>query len=87
MNNRHRATLEAIFTHPTPNNIRWGDAVSLFKSIGATIDKSREGSHVAFLTATRTGIYYRPHPGSTIGRATVRDMMRQLREEGISPAK
>jgi hypothetical protein len=87
MNNRHRDTLEAIFTHPTPNNIRWDDAVSLFKALGATIARLREGSRVAILTATRTGIYHRPHLGSTIGRATVRDMMRQLREEGIGPGK
>ena len=87
MNKRHRATLKAIFAHPTPSNIRWDDAVSLFKALGATIDKSREGSRVAILTATRTGIYHKPHSGSSIGRATVRDMMRQLQEEGIRPGK
>jgi hypothetical protein len=48
MNNRHRATLAAIFAHPTPSNIRWKDAVGLFKALGATIDESREGSRVAF---------------------------------------
>ena len=87
MNNRHRATLAAIFAHPTPSNIRWKDAVGLFKALGATIDESREGSRVAFLTATRIGVYHKPHPGSMIGRATVREMMRQLREEGIVPDK
>lgn len=85
MNNRHRATLASIFVHPTPNNIRWDDVVSLFKALGATIDNAREGSRVAFLTATRIGVYHKPHPGSTIGRATVRKMMRQLQEEGIEP--
>lgn len=60
--------------------------MSLFESIGV-VDTGREGSRVAFITATRTGIYHKPHPGSTIGKATVRDMMRQLNEEGVRPEK
>ena len=85
MNRRQRKTLAAIFMHPTPANIRWGDAVSLFKAIGAEIDESRDGSRVAFTTATRTAVYHKPHPNSAIGRPTVRDMMRHLLEEGVRP--
>lgn len=85
MNRKHLKTLEAIFAHPTPNTIRWTDAIALFKALGATIDKSREGSRVAILTSTRTGVYHKPHPGSTINRDTVRDMKRHLLEEGVQP--
>jgi predicted HicB family RNase H-like nuclease len=47
MNARQKRTLEAIFTLPTPSNIRWNDVVSLIASVGE-IDEKRSGSRVAF---------------------------------------
>lgn len=37
MNNRHRKTLELIFTDPMPVDLDWMEIEALFIAIGATI--------------------------------------------------
>ena len=85
MNGKQRKTLVAIFTHPTRNNIHWDDAVSLFRALGATIERSREGSRVAFVMGKSTEIYHKPHPSPSVSQPSVRQMRRQLEREGVQP--
>lgn len=85
MNNGQRKTLAAIFTHPTPSGIRWKDAVSLFRALGADIDQSREGSRFAFVMKMSTEIYHKPHPSPYVSQPSVRQMRGQLQKEGVQP--
>lgn len=84
MNARQKKTLEAIFTHPTPSNIRWNDVVSLIGALG-NVDEKRSGSRVGFTVGERTMVTHKPHPGSEVGRASIRDIRDFLKDAGIEP--
>jgi hypothetical protein len=84
MNARQKRTLEAIFTLPTPSNIRWNDVVSLIASVGE-IDEKRSGSRVAFTVGDLTHVTHKTHPGSEVGRASIRDIRDFLKEAGVTP--
>ena len=85
MNSRQRATLESIFRHPTPSNIRWKQIVSLLEAVGSQLDEARSGSRVAVTLKNRVSVIHRPHPASVIGQHTVRDIRDLLRDAGITP--
>jgi hypothetical protein len=84
MNARQAKTLAAIFGHPTPGNIRWNEIVSLIRAVG-DVDEKRSGSRVAFTVNGLTHINHKPHPGSEVGRASVRDIRDFLKDAGIIP--
>jgi hypothetical protein len=85
MRRRHHATLQAIFSRPTPANIAWDDVVSLLKGLGATIDEGREGSRVGVALNGRAAIIHRPHPQKEVKRTSVRDIRGFLEEAGVTP--
>jgi hypothetical protein len=84
VNARQSKTLSAIFVHPTPGNIRWSEIVSLIAAIG-DVDEKRSGSRVAFTVNGLTHITHKPHPGSEVGRASVRDIRDFLKDAGVTP--
>jgi hypothetical protein len=70
MNSRHRKTLEAVFSRPTPKSLLWSDVESLFRAIGCRVVEG-EGSRVSFrFTLIGEGNakeffredFHRPHP-------------------------
>ena len=81
---RHQATLEAIFTRPTPANITWGEVVGLLNALDATISE-REGSRVAVALGERCAILHRPHPQKEVKRTSIRDIQAFLEQAGITP--
>jgi hypothetical protein len=84
MNARQSRTLSAIFTLPTPADVRWNDIVSLIKAVG-DVDQKRSGSRVAFTVNGLTHITHKPHPASEVGRMSVRDIRDFLQDAGITP--
>ncbi len=48
----HRRTVEALFRHPTPQNLEWMDVVALFESIG-TVRRRANGKLVFELAGER----------------------------------
>ena len=84
MNARQTKTLLAIFAHPTSGDIRWNEVVSLIEALG-DVDEKRSGSRVAFTVNGLTHITHKPHPGSEVGRASVRDIRDFLKDAGITP--
>ena len=84
MNARQTKTLSAIFAHPTSGNIRWNEIVSLIDAVG-DVDEKRSGSRVAFTVNGLTLATHKPHPGSEVGRASIRDIRDFLKDAGITP--
>jgi hypothetical protein len=84
MGRRHQGTLEAIFSRPTPANIRWDDVVSLLKSLGGIVSE-REGSRVAVELNGRFAIIHRPHPQKEVKRTSIRDIRGFLEAAGVTP--
>lgn len=85
MNSRQTATLRSIYANSTPRDIRWKQIVSLLKAVGAELDEARSGSRVAIILNNRVSVVHKPHPGSEVGRHTVRDIRDLLKDSGIIP--
>ena len=45
----HRRTLEKIFAHPTPPDVRFSDVVALMEALGSEVEADRSGSRIAFI--------------------------------------
>lgn len=45
----------------------------------------RSGSRMGLKLATRRMVVHRPHPGPTVGRATIRDLAAFLGSAGVQP--
>jgi len=82
MNKRQRATLEAVFMKPVPQNIRWKDVESLIRALGGTVQQ-REGSRVALELNGIRAVFHQPHPRPETDRNTVRDLTEFLERAGI----
>lgn len=83
MSGKHKKTLKAIFTDPTPANVHWVDVEALFKALGATVAEG-EGSRVRVVLNDRVAVFHRPHPEKEAGRAQLRSVRRFLVGAGIS---
>jgi hypothetical protein len=84
VNNTHRKTLAAIFSHPTPGVIEWRKIESLFVALGATVIEG-DGSRVSFVLNNEKGDFHRPHPGKEAKRYQVRNAMDFLTKAGVIP--
>jgi hypothetical protein len=83
MHNRHRRTLVAIFSVPTPTQIRWSLVEALFRHVGDVSEGSGSRVHVA-INGVRAS-FHRPHPRPTIGAGTVEKIRIFLTEAGVIP--
>jgi hypothetical protein len=84
MTNKHRKTLVAIFSKPTPTSIVWADLVSLLLAIGCDMDTDG-GSHFAFRRGGEKIDFHRPHPGKELKRYQVSDAREFLRRIEVTP--
>ena len=82
MNKRQSATLEAIFTKPVPQDIRWAEIEPLVKALGGIV-RQREGSRVALEVNGVRAVFHQPHPRPETDRNTVRDVRDFLERAGI----
>ena len=84
MNRKQRATLAAVFDHPTRASVRWGDIEGLILALGASKTEG-SGSRVRFALNGARATFHRPHPRPTAGKATVEDVRDFLRAAGVGP--
>ena len=84
LNRKRLVTLGAIFSHPTPADIRWADIEALLRALGADKDE-RAGSRVAFFLNGRKALFHKPHPDRVAGRGLVQSVKRFLIEAEVEP--
>jgi hypothetical protein len=85
MNRKNRVTLEAIFTSPVPQDIRFSDIMALIVALGGDVDKAREGSRVGFQLNGVRAVFHKPYPRPQTNRNTVRDVREFLIRAGVKP--
>jgi hypothetical protein len=83
LNNHHRNTLEAIFSHPTSGNIEWRQVVSLLEAVG-TVTPEHNGKLKVTL-GSETEMLHVPR-GKDIDRQMILDLRRMLTGIGLAPA-
>jgi hypothetical protein len=79
---RHRHTLEALFAHPLPHNLRWNDIVGLIGAIGSCQEKSN-GEFVLEVAGKRH-LMRKPHD-KDLTSSEVMDLRHFLQQAGCSP--
>jgi hypothetical protein len=84
MNNRHRKTLEAIFSEPVPRNIKWRQIERLFLAVGCEIIEERF-SRVAFKQGDIGADFHRPHPAKEAKPYQVRAASEFLERLEVEP--
>ncbi|MGH7477262.1 MAG: type II toxin-antitoxin system HicA family toxin [Longimicrobiales bacterium] len=84
LNAKQRRTLEAAFAEPPPSDLRWRDAASLLRALGAELSEGR-GSRVRVALRGRRAVFHRPHPRPEMDRGAIRDLRELLRETGFEP--
>jgi hypothetical protein len=84
MNNRHRKTLAAIFSTPTPKTMVWADIEALLLAAGCIIIEG-EGSRVRFIRDDLIGYFHRPHPKKEAAPYQIRDAKTYLKKLGVEP--
>jgi len=84
VNKRQRRTLAAIFSRPTPANVKWNDLLGLLRGLGATVVEA-EGSRVRALFPSTEIVLHRPHPGDELKRYVVHQLREKFKTMGIRP--
>lgn len=84
MKNKHRKTLEQIFSRPVPGGIKWAGIESLFIALGAKV-KEREGSRVAVVLFDEVQVFHRPHPSPDTDKGAVTAIRKWLERNGVKP--
>ena len=64
MNNKHKKTLNVVFSAPVPTGLAWADLEALFIAVGATVHEGN-GSRVKFELNGETIAFHRPHKPKT----------------------
>lgn len=86
MNNRHRKTLKAVFTNPTPSDLKWQDLESLLINLGGVVKEGR-GSRLRVSLNGVKAVFHEPHPtGKEVCQCTIREFKMFLENAGISPS-
>jgi hypothetical protein len=84
MNQKQKATLEAIFSRPTRADIRWTAIESLILALGGEI-MERAGSRVAARLNGVTAVFHRPHPRPETKKGAVDAVRQFLTNAGVKP--
>ena len=84
MNNKHRATLRAVFSDPVSPGIAWVDIEALLVAIGCKVIEG-SGSRVRFESCGLIATFHRPHPRKEAKRYQVRDAREFLIKLGVKP--
>lgn len=84
MKQKHRRTLEALYSRPTPANIQWRDIQALFVELGAEITE-REGSRVGVFLFGEVRVFHRPHPSPDTDKGAVASIRHWLEMHGVTP--
>ncbi|HEY0021441.1 MAG TPA: type II toxin-antitoxin system HicA family toxin [Longimicrobium sp.] len=84
MSNRHKRTLDAIFSDPVSASIVWADVERMLVHYGAVVSE-RAGSRVAVRLGLRVAVFHRPHPQKEAKKSTIRDVREFLTTAGLTP--
>lgn len=82
LNNRHRDTVERIFSHPSSGNIEWRQVLSLLETIGTTTEE--HNGKVKVTLGPETEILQPPR-GKDVDQQTIVDLRRMLTQAGFAP--
>ena len=83
MNNKHRKTLQIIFSDPVNGNIEWRKIEALFLALGAEKDEGN-GSAVTFFLNDKRADFHRPHPNKEALRYRLKATTEFLAKAGIT---
>jgi len=83
VNKKHKKTIEAIFSSPTPGNIEWRKIEALFIALSAEVIEGN-GSRVSFIINDEKADFHRPHPGKEAKRYQVRNAKEFLTRVGVT---
>lgn len=81
LDHHHRATAEAILSHPVSHNIEWHDVLSLLRAIGEVNEEHNGKIKVSVGGEAET--LHRPS-GKDVGEQMVVDLRRMLGAAGIT---
>ena len=84
MKQKHRRTLEKIFSRPVSGNIQWRDIEALFLDLGADISE-REGSRIGVRLFGERRVFHRPHPSPNTDKGAVASIREWLAVHGVKP--
>lgn len=84
MNSKHRKTLEAIFSKPTPGSIKFADVEALVVALGGEVVEG-SGSRVAMHLNGGVKHAHRPHPGKEAKRYQINEIRAWLQAVGVKP--
>ncbi|MHC5113850.1 MAG: type II toxin-antitoxin system HicA family toxin [Planctomycetota bacterium] len=84
MSNRHNRTLEKLFRHPAPMNIKWVDIVHMFEWLGADVEVVHGGREKVRLNGEEQSFHI-PHGKTLDSRGEVVQIRHFLERAGVSP--
>jgi hypothetical protein len=82
LSNRHRDTLEKIFTHPSSGNIEWRQVLSLLEAVSTTTEELNGKVKVTLGSETEV---LQPPGGKDIDKQMIVDLRRMLTKAGLAP--
>jgi hypothetical protein len=82
MNNKHRATLQALFQDPVSGTIPWKDVEVLFLALDAEVTEGKGSRVRVFLNGIRA-VFHRPHPQKETDKGAVKSVRTFLDAAGI----
>ena len=86
MKSKHKRTLAAIYTAPTPASIPFAGILALFTALGAEIEE-KEGSRIKVTLNGITWRAHRPHPGKDAKKYQVEEAKEFLNLAGVAHEK
>jgi len=84
MNNKHKKTLQAVFSSPVPKGMPWADLEALLIAAGATVTEG-DGSRVKFDMNGVTVAFHRPHKPKTARAYQITIAREFLETIGVKP--
>ena len=84
LNNKRRATLDAIFERPTRSDIAWRDVERLFEALGGVVTDGAGSRRRVALNGVRA-VFHEPHPERVTDKGAVDSVRDFLRNAGFVP--
>jgi hypothetical protein len=82
LSNRHRETIERVFSRPSSRNVEWREVISLLETVG-TVTHEHNGKLKVSL-GPETEVLPAPH-GKDVEVKTMVDLRRMLKQAGFAP--
>ncbi|MDP4803365.1 MAG: hypothetical protein NWR45_00255 [Candidatus Nanopelagicales bacterium] len=83
LNHRQHRTLESLFSHPTPHNLRWAEVRHLFEAVGGVTEE--HNGHIR-ISVGESAEMFDPNHGKDLTTEQVVDLRRMLKVSGFDPS-